>query len=38
MNLNKMAENVKKLHTQEAKNRQVHLLLASLAALLKRGK
>ncbi len=38
MNLMNMAENVKKLHTQEAKDRQVHLLLASLAVLLKRGK
>jgi hypothetical protein len=38
MNLNKLAENIKKLQTQEAKKRQVHLLLASLAALLMRGK
>ena len=33
-----MAQNVKKLHTQAAKDRQVHLLLASLAALLKAGR
>lgn len=38
MNLMSMAENVKKLHTEQAKKRQIHLLLASLAALLKKGK
>lgn len=38
MNLMKMAENVKQLHSPEAKKRQIHLLLASLAALLKKGK
>ena len=36
--LKNMAQNVKKLNTQAAKDRQVHLLLASLAALLKAGR
>ena len=38
MNLMSMAKNVKELTTQDAKRRQVHLLMVSLAAMLKAGR